>query len=372
MDKTLTRKLFQTTKHDHRSSGITSGLQYRTGYATGGRVGFRDGVGPNAALQRGDKLDPKEQALIALRSRTGPVDESAPVQNRVRMLSSNTPSQSAEDIFLKDRSLREKYLTPVDYSQYGRTGLDTLADASLNFLKKRQEVIPAGTVGSPNQFLDLGIAYGDARQTTAETNKALRLKQEEEEYNRTLGLLQNSEAQLEKFRSEGRADAAADQLAQIEILKLDLGNQQADARIQLGRDDLATRLQIALGEQANRIDLQEIANQAPSEIMKNYAFLIKEGGKTPEQALALAFKTQNSQLDFAASLLNSLSRGVMPDTTQAARQTFSVMQSMFGDSLNIDLQAIEDILKTQGAQGDKDIKDFNALFGDDGNPLPQQ
>ena len=68
MDKTLTRKLFQTTKHDHRSSGITSGLQYRTGYATGGRVGFR----PGGSVQRGDKLDSKEQALIALRSRTGP------------------------------------------------------------------------------------------------------------------------------------------------------------------------------------------------------------------------------------------------------------------------------------------------------------
>ena len=356
MDKTLTRKLFQTTKHDHRSSGITSGLQYRTGYATGGRVGFR----PGGSVQRGDKLDPKEQALISLRSRTGPVDESAPVQNRVRMLSSNAPSQSAEDIFLKDRSLREKYLTPVDYSQYGRTGLDTLADASLNFLKKRQEVIPAGTVGSPNQFLDLGIAYGDARQTTAETNKALRLKQEEEEYNRTLGLLQNSEAQLEKFRLEGRADAAADQLAQIEILKLDLGNQQADARIQLGRDDLATRLEIALGQDATRIDLQKLVNQAPSEIMKNYAFLINEGGKTPEQALALAFKTQNSQLDFAASLLNSLSRGIGTDPTQAAQQTFSVMQSMFGDSLNIDLQAIQDILKTQA----DDTDDFEATFGD--------
>ena len=350
MDKTLTRKLFQTTKHDHRSSGITSGLQYRTGYATGGRVGFR----PGGSVQRGNKLSEEEKAKIALRSRpktsplalrsrTGPVDESVPVQNRVRMLSSNAPSQSAEDIFLKDRSLREKYLTPVDYSQYGRTGLDTLADASLNFLKKRQEVIPAGTVGSPNQFLDLGIAYGDARQTTAETNKALRLKQEEEEYNRTLGLLQNSEAQLEKFRTEGRADAAADQLAQIEILKLELGNQQADARIQLGRDDL-----------------QELVNQAPSEIMKNYAFLINEGGKTPEQALALAFKTQNSQLDFAASLLNSLSRGIGTDPTQAAQQTFSVMQSMFGDSLNIDLQAIQDILKTQA----DDTDDFEATFGD--------
>jgi len=88
--------------------------------------------------------------------------------------------------------------------------------------------------------------------------------------------------------------------------------------------------------------------------------------------LALAFKTQNSQLDFAASLLNSLSRGVMPDTTLAAQQTFSVMESMFGDSLNIDLQAIQDILKTQTTQGDKDIKDFNALFGDDDNPPPQQ
>ena len=30
--------------HSHRSTGIASGLEYRDGYAVGGRVGFKDGT----------------------------------------------------------------------------------------------------------------------------------------------------------------------------------------------------------------------------------------------------------------------------------------------------------------------------------------
>tara|TARA_R100001163_G_scaffold16076_1_gene14579 strand:- start:16991 stop:18694 length:1704 start_codon:yes stop_codon:yes gene_type:complete len=43
MDKTLNRKLFKKIKHNHRSSGIASGLAYRPGYKVGGRVGFEPG-----------------------------------------------------------------------------------------------------------------------------------------------------------------------------------------------------------------------------------------------------------------------------------------------------------------------------------------
>ena len=43
MDEVLKRKLFNTPKYEHKSTGIASGLEYRPGYRVGGRVGFARG-----------------------------------------------------------------------------------------------------------------------------------------------------------------------------------------------------------------------------------------------------------------------------------------------------------------------------------------
>ena len=43
MSKVLQRAMFNTPKHEHKSTGIASGLEYRPGYRVGGRVGFKHG-----------------------------------------------------------------------------------------------------------------------------------------------------------------------------------------------------------------------------------------------------------------------------------------------------------------------------------------
>ena len=43
MNEILKRKLFNTPKYEHKSTGIASGLEYRPGYKVGGRVGFQNG-----------------------------------------------------------------------------------------------------------------------------------------------------------------------------------------------------------------------------------------------------------------------------------------------------------------------------------------
>jgi hypothetical protein len=45
MNKVLKRSMFSMPKHEHKSTGIASGLEYRPGYRVGGRVGF-DAGGP--------------------------------------------------------------------------------------------------------------------------------------------------------------------------------------------------------------------------------------------------------------------------------------------------------------------------------------
>ena len=46
MDEVLKRKLFNTPKYEHKSTGIASGLEYRPGYKVGGRVGYKYGSKP--------------------------------------------------------------------------------------------------------------------------------------------------------------------------------------------------------------------------------------------------------------------------------------------------------------------------------------
>jgi len=47
MDEVLKRKLFNTPKYEHKSTGIASGLEYRPGYKVGGRVGLDTGGPPH-------------------------------------------------------------------------------------------------------------------------------------------------------------------------------------------------------------------------------------------------------------------------------------------------------------------------------------
>ena len=43
MNKVLQRAMFNKPKHDHRGTGVASGLKYRENHALGGRVGFAHG-----------------------------------------------------------------------------------------------------------------------------------------------------------------------------------------------------------------------------------------------------------------------------------------------------------------------------------------
>ena len=44
MDKVLNRKMFQAPTYKHQSTGIASGLEYRSGYKVGGMVKPKRGL----------------------------------------------------------------------------------------------------------------------------------------------------------------------------------------------------------------------------------------------------------------------------------------------------------------------------------------
>jgi hypothetical protein len=78
MNKVLKRSMFSMPKHEHKSTGIASGLEYRPGYRVGGRVGFEHGgihledINPDLAMGTGltvpQSIDIAEQLSAGLYS----------------------------------------------------------------------------------------------------------------------------------------------------------------------------------------------------------------------------------------------------------------------------------------------------------------
>ena len=64
MNDVLKRKLFNLPTHDHRGTGIASGLEYRPGYKVGGRVGFDfGGPVPHPHPHEDEVMDPWAQGI---------------------------------------------------------------------------------------------------------------------------------------------------------------------------------------------------------------------------------------------------------------------------------------------------------------------
>ena len=157
MSKILKRAMFNKPKHEHRSTGIASGLEYRDGYAVGGRVGFaHGGVHPTFA----EKVDAANKALIEdLQSQQVPVFASPQLKDDP--LFYGQPLVGADVNFpLGDPFRRVQEPGPVGRpgDMFGVGGLDPKSfagrrlDETLTTLGKAGEVAASGApeVGLPS------------------------------------------------------------------------------------------------------------------------------------------------------------------------------------------------------------------------------
>lgn len=309
--------MFTSPKYNHRSSGIVSGLKHRQGYKVGGRVGLKHG-GPHG--------NPMPAGFV------GGANTGERIPTLVPSMS-NQVSPTAEKIFLNNQSLRQKYYTPIDYSQFNRTPLDTLSKASTDFLNKRNQVIPAGTVGSSNQFLDATISLGDAQAETKTINQQNKLKQLSEENKMTLDLIDQAETQAEIFRVEGRASESNEITNSIEIKKLDLGYAQIEAQLEAA----------GIKGSAAKYAADRALEKMPSE-MQTYKMLLDQG-VNPEKAFATAFKLANSQTQFARTILegykSEILAGMRP--AEALQETIKSMNILYPGSFNLNQEQLDSL-----------------------------
>ena len=165
--------MFNKPKHEHRSTGIASGLEYRDGYAVGGRVGFaHGGVHPTFA----EKVDAANKALIEdLQSQQVPVFASPQLKDDP--LFYGQPLVGADVNFpMGDPFRRVQEPGPVGRpgDMFGVGGLDPKSfagrrlDETLTTLGKAGEVAASGApeVGLPSV----------SRMQSGEVTEALQIK----------------------------------------------------------------------------------------------------------------------------------------------------------------------------------------------------
>jgi len=326
MDKTLTRKMFTVGNKQHQGTGIASGLSYRPGYNAGGRVGFSHGgrhlpQGPVAVsniMMSDGKPDPFQTTFT-------PPSIPAPVQSNV------SADNTLQNIIDREKEMRQENIREVDYSKFKQTRGDMISNAALNFLKKRQEIIPAGTVGSPNQFVDLGIAMGDARQQRKEFNDAFDLKQ-----------------QIEFQKQDTAAYDGSKQLLQAQITA---GDAQAKDELDFFQD-----LQKVGLEHKNAMALQAATTPANlKEIDKQM-----QNGKTFEQASAIVYGTLDNQMSLFEKLVKhySVDANALPipadEALQLALTAFDSFIGKIGVAKNLNINDL-DLEKIKGPKSIQDL-----------------
>ena len=182
MSKVLQRAMFKKPQHEHRGTGIASGLEYRDGYAVGGRVGFKDGTPePDESILNVNPLFPS----------LGEIKEYEKMAKNLFPTLDTSALQEAK-IDYTDPSLR------VDYSKYGQMDpLGIAGSAAATTLEELSQPTPGRTLGKRSEvatfFKNLlrGTEEAKARKDelallSEEQDKALALKEKEQDKEITL------------------------------------------------------------------------------------------------------------------------------------------------------------------------------------------
>ena len=408
--------MFNTPKYEHQSTGIASGLEYRPGYRVGGRVGFDAGghAHPHVKLDpwAQEDMDPKtrepedfgrgksihggpqyttpeldfghgpersnaaEAAMQGLDLRGTVTEGSITKPTLTTNIGMSTLGKDKEFINRVDmiEDMISEATEDIDYSKYAPTTGETLTEGMTTAYDKLYGTpIAAGTLGKPSVVGTYVNEIAKATNSASATRKELDLMGETE---KKKDKILATEKALDLAQNIYATDLASlDARQKNEIAKsLGISAQQLDQYIAEGGwniADIQNQRQVDLGyatleNEMSRafmnanIDLK-IANMqamAPTAEMKNFGELLelkKEDGSAmfePGEAMSLAFKTQNSQLDFGAALMSALTPSGLAAMQGGAQQAsvlkaFQIMQSMFGDSMKISMEDLEKMLEVQ-------------------------
>jgi len=337
MSRILNRPLFKQIKQEHRGTGITSGLQYRQNYRVGGRVGFKHGGShvneaalQNAALGFNPNLN------------LGMSKNQLSLSSGVNKANTNlAQSMQLNNLIANEKALRENLIPTVDYSKYSPTALDTIGSAATKTLEEITTPTAGRTLGKKSEVATFVKNLGKSAGENKKIRKELDLLKETDAKKSAEAILASAKGERTELKEESLSYATL--ANQFNIAGLNTDTSLSVAKIQ--------------------------ANALPAET-KNYnnlvATFLSQGMSSEDasnRAFGMAYKTINSQLDFASTLIGSLASGDLMDADQksdAVMKAFQIMNNMGGNSFLLDkeqMQNIADILSS----GSNIKDDKNAL-----------
>ena len=328
MSKVLQRAMFSKPKHEHKSTGIASGLEYRPGYKVGGRVGYKDGTDPWVTGQ-----DPKtrQQKEFTDFSKTngggGSTTAGLPNldvnpelfmvdPNKIRGIASATLPITRKDL----SPLHIDYTDPsllVDYSEYQPSRLGAVGSAA------------GETVGRPHEMHESQWATFIAN--LSRTSKDYQERQRE--------LAQLDEQQRIAAEIKTREDRQALSLAEEEDLRA-----QEDRQL-----DFAQDLTMA-GMEAN-LALQISAMEEPAKIAEIKFLMSPDGGSlSGQEARSKVYGTEDDQTRLFQSFVELYSQpdefGDAPDPQVALQNALAAIRLWLGGDIDPGLQKrIDEYLK---------------------------
>ena len=310
MSKVLQRAMFKKPQHEHRGTGIASGLEYRDGYAVGGRVGFKDGTPePDESILNVNPLFPS----------LGEIKEYEKMAKNLFPTLDTSALQEAK-IDYTDPSLR------VDYSKYGQMDpLGIAGSAAATTLEELSQSTPGRTLGKRSEvatfFKNLlrGTEEAKARKDelallSEEQDKALALKEKE----------QDKEITLAEFDVQRASDAEKTAFTSGLINSGFEGNLALKvAEIQANTEPMKVKEINTLLENNPKMTFNEAMNTVYGTIDDQY------------DLLSNTIQTLLSQKSFTGEPLYTLDQAV-----EAAVQQ---MQNLFGDEFIISAENLNNI-----------------------------
>ena len=283
--------MFKKPQHEHRSTGIASGLQYRDGYAVGGRVRLSHG-GPPPHPE--DRL----AGIVNPRFKLGNIDVSGIKQITEQLMPTVDPNLSQYAIDYSDPSLR------TDFSKYKPSKFGAVGEAAAETIS---QPIPEGQSQIATFIANLGKTSTGVKQRREE------LEMLADEESKKLKL-----ADLEQKKEIGLAEAGIKQ-------------EQLNSQLKFAQD--VTKLGID-----SELALQLAEMETPAKIQEIQAQM--DQGKTFEEATAIVYGMKDDQDRLFTTFLEIYSQpnpmtGIAPPQDDAIQNALDALNKYLGGEIKI-------------------------------------
>ena len=258
MSKVLQRAMFNTPKHEHKSTGIASGLEYRPGYKVGGRVGLHTGGPPHGHPHGEEMPSPNPNVGMGILN----------LDNIMNVSQAQADQFKVDPIDYSSMGIdRSGYA--IDYSEYQPSRLGAVGQAAGMTIS---EPIPEGQ----SQWAKF---FGNLSQTTgAYKERRNELDMLAEADAKKMEMMTDQEANQYKMKTEeairnsdiAEADKVADLYAANVELKLTERGLRIEEMKALGQDDSLLSQQMKLVEDivSSGASYQAATKEAQAERMR--------------------------------------------------------------------------------------------------------